>query len=220
MSNAVKSVLENAPNDLVRACLLASFSKESGAWLHALPISSSGLRMDDNTITVAVGLYLGSTLCHPHSCQHSGAKVNHLFTDSFSCKKSKGCHYRHIAVNDILYRTLASAHIPSRLEPSDLNCLDGKRKEGITMIPWKNGKPLVWDTTCMDMFAPSYRCHAQHRSRHDSKQALHKFHSMDPIIESIVPDIAPNWAIAMLDTCFSEEWLLTPGTSYSSQVPL
>ena len=68
-------------------------------------------------------------------------------------------HYRHAAVN-ILYRTLASAHIPSRLEPSDLNRLDGKRPDGVTMIPWKNGRMLVWDVTCPYTFAPSYRCHA------------------------------------------------------------
>ena len=162
VSTAAESLLENAPDDLVRARLLASSSKESGAWLHPLPISSLGLRMDDNTIRVAVDLRLGSTLCRPYSCQHCGAKVEHLATHmySLSCKKSEGRHYRHAAVNDILYRTLASAHIPSRLEPSDLNPSDGKRPDGVTMLPWKNGRPLVWNATCLDTFAPSYRCHA------------------------------------------------------------
>ena len=28
------------------------------------------------------------------------------------------------------------------------------------MISWKNGRPLVWDATCPDTFAPSYHCHA------------------------------------------------------------
>ena len=36
VSVAVESLLENAPDDLARACLLATSSKESGAWLHAL----------------------------------------------------------------------------------------------------------------------------------------------------------------------------------------
>ena len=101
-----ESLLENAPDDMARARLLAVSTKESGAWLHALPISSVGLRMDDNTVRVAVGLRLGSTLCRPHTCQHCGADVNHLATHGLSCKKSEGRHHRHAAINDILYRAL------------------------------------------------------------------------------------------------------------------
>ena len=58
LPNTVESLLENAPGDLAQVRLLAASAKESSAWLHALPISSLGLRMDDNTIRVAVGLRL------------------------------------------------------------------------------------------------------------------------------------------------------------------
>ena len=58
LPNTVESLLENAPDDLAQVRLLAASAKESSAWLHALPISSLGLRMDDNTIRVAVGLRL------------------------------------------------------------------------------------------------------------------------------------------------------------------
>ena len=49
-------LLSNVSDPRSRARLLASRAKESGAWLNVLPISSLGLRMDDNTIRVAIGL--------------------------------------------------------------------------------------------------------------------------------------------------------------------
>ena len=57
----------------------------------------------------------------------------------------------------VLSTTSSTAHIPSRLVPSGLVRKDGKSPDGVTMIPWKNGKPLVWDVTCPDTLAQSYR---------------------------------------------------------------
>ena len=149
-------LLENASDTRSRARLLAASTKEAGAWLSTLPISSLGLRMDDATIRVAIGLRLGSSLCRPHSCAHCGAEVDHLATHGLSCRWSEGRHHRHAALNDIIHRALTSAHIPSRLEPSGIFRSDGKRPDGITVVPWKSGKLLVWDATCPDTYAPSY----------------------------------------------------------------
>ena len=46
-------------------------------------------------------------------------------------------------VKDIIHRSLSSVRIPS----------DGKC---ISLVPWKQGKVLVWDATCPDTFAPSH----------------------------------------------------------------
>ena len=53
-----------------QAQLLAARKQESGAWLHALPMSSLGLRMDNDVILVAMGLRLGvlcAALIHANS---------------------------------------------------------------------------------------------------------------------------------------------------------
>ena len=42
------------------------------------------------------------------------------------------------------------------LEPTGLNCSDGKHPDGITIVPWKSRILLVWDATCSDTYAPSH----------------------------------------------------------------
>ena len=33
---------------------------------------------------------------------------------------------------------------------------DGKRPDGLTLIPWQNGRPIVWDATVVNTLAESY----------------------------------------------------------------
>ena len=174
VSAVADALLDNAPDPTSRARLLAASAGESGVWLNAPPISSLGLRMDNNTIRVAVGLRLGSSLCRPHTCHHCGAVVDHLATHGLSCRWSEGRHHRHAALNDIIHRALSSARVPSRLEPSGLFRSDGKRPDGISLVPWKNGKLLVWDATCPDTFAPSYIAHATSEAGAVAAQAEQK----------------------------------------------
>ena len=101
--------------------------------------------MDDNTIRIAVGLRLGTPLCIPHLCYRVGANVDTLGTHGLSCRISAGRHFHHAMLNDILHRASSSANVPSRLEPTGLDRADGKRPDGITMVPWSNGRLLVWD---------------------------------------------------------------------------
>ena len=73
-----------------------------------------------------------------------------------SCKNQIGRHPRHSQVNDIIKRALLSAEFPSRLEPPGLSRKDGKRPDGMTLFPYKEGKSLVWDFTCIDTLASTY----------------------------------------------------------------
>ena len=79
-----------------------------------------------------------------------------MATHGLNCRWSEGRHHRHTALTDTINRAPSSAKIPARLEPSGLQRSDGKRPDGISVVPWKCGKLLVWDATCPDTFAPSY----------------------------------------------------------------
>ena len=76
VSLTAKGLVESAPDERSHAHLLAACSKESGVWLHALPVSFLGLKMDKITLRIAVGLRLGATLCHLHICHHCGTEVD------------------------------------------------------------------------------------------------------------------------------------------------
>ena len=53
---------------------------------------------------------------------------------------------RHHALNDVVARSFASACL-SVTKLHGLTRSDGKRPDGLTFVPWKEGKPLTWDVT-------------------------------------------------------------------------
>ena len=103
---------------------------------------------------VAVGLRLGTSLCEPHLC-FCGAAVNALGTHGLACKRSAGRIGRHNYLNDIIWRALSRANIPAVKEPQGLVRTDGKRPDGVTQIPWSEGKCASWDVTVTDTLAAS-----------------------------------------------------------------
>jgi len=63
---------------------------------------------------------------------------------------------RHQAINDVIARAISAAGVPVTKEPVGLTRLDGKRPDGLTLIPWQGGKPLTWDVTVVSTLADSY----------------------------------------------------------------
>ena len=53
-------------------------------------------------------------------------------------------------------RGLARAGIPAVKEPHQLTRNDGKRPDGLTMLPWQRGRSATWDVTVVDTLATSY----------------------------------------------------------------
>jgi len=115
-----------------KARLLSVASLHSSHWLHALPLSGCGLRLDDRAIHIAVGLRLGANICEPHQC-HCGASVDARGLHGLSCRGGNGRSARHHNLNDLVWRAMAKADIPALKEPSGLLRTDGKRPDGVTL---------------------------------------------------------------------------------------
>ncbi|XP_073955673.1 uncharacterized protein [Choristoneura fumiferana] len=82
---------------------------------------------NSTTLRLAVSLRLGFPICAPHKCP-CGSVVDRLGHHGLSCAKSA--------------RSLASANVPAVLEPVGIARDDGKRSDGMSLIPWKMGRVL------------------------------------------------------------------------------
>ena len=149
------NLINDATDARRKVRLLAAAAPHSGAWLNALPSSSLGLKLTDEQARISVAVRIGAPLCQPHNCQGCDAPVDRLGTHGLGCRKSAGRHARHSTVNGIIKRSLVSAGVPSVLEPTGVSRSDGKRPDGMTLVPWKRGRALVWDYTCVDTLAAS-----------------------------------------------------------------
>jgi len=122
-----------------RASFLAACTQHSGDWLFALPIASCGLQLDDEAVRVAVGLRLRLDLCSPHECR-CGSMVDARGLHSFVCKKAPGKTIRHHSLNDLIARSFSAAGIPVTKEPTGLSRSDGKRPDGLSLVPWQTAR--------------------------------------------------------------------------------
>ena len=144
------------PNEKMdKARLLANSSEESGAWLQALPSTQLGTHLSNDEFRVAVALRLGSPIMQPHKCV-CGTKVDQFARHGLSCVKASGTLPRHRDFNNLIQRALKSGEVPCLLEPPGCSRPDGKKPDGLSLIPWAKGKSLLWDYTCADTFALSY----------------------------------------------------------------
>lgn len=138
-----------------KARFLANSSAETGAWLQALPSPQLGTHMSNDEFRVSISLRLGLPILQPHKCV-CGTKVDKFTRHGLSCSKAAGTRPRHEASNNLILRALKSAEIPSTREPPGCSGPDGKKPDGLSLVPWARGRSLLWDFTCSDTFAPSY----------------------------------------------------------------
>ncbi len=107
---------------------------KANAWLDVFPNNNLGSQLNDQVFHCVIGLRLGCKLFLEHKCL-CGHMVDSKGTHNLSCTKSSGRLSRHQEINDILKRGLTSVGIPCRLESMDLSRSDGKRVDGVSLIP-------------------------------------------------------------------------------------
>jgi len=153
---AAKFTLLNSYRDNHKKARLAAVSApHSGDRLHAIPISSCGLRLDNEAIRISDSLRLGINLCVPHT-RPCGTEFDARGTHGLSCKRNTSRFTRLHQLNDLILRALCRANIPSVKEPAGHGRSDVKRPDDLRQIPWQHGKCLTWDVTVADTVATSY----------------------------------------------------------------
>ena len=138
-SASVESVISDSCQ---KARFLAAAAPHSGDWLLALPVTACGLRLTDEAVRVAVALRLGCSVCVAPTCR-CGALVDAQGIHGSVCKQAPSKIARHQAINDVIARAITAAGVPVSKEPVGLVRTDGKRPDGLTLIPWQGGKPLT-----------------------------------------------------------------------------
>jgi len=132
---ADKTLVSSSYSDSYHQARFSAVSTpHSSDWLHALPISTFGLRLDIEAVRVAVGLRLGVDLCTPHDCP-CGKMADARDSHGLSCRLAFGKMARHHKINDLILWALCRANVPFVKEPTGLVRVDGRRHDGSTLIP-------------------------------------------------------------------------------------
>lgn len=145
------NLLLNQADQYSRARLLAAHQPGSGAWLSAVPVPFLGTSMDPESLRISIALRVGAPVCEEHQCR-CGKRADSRGYHLLSCRLNAGRFPRHASLNDVVWRALRTAGIPSVLEPVGLDRGDGRRPDGISIFPFRNGKCLCWDATCVNTY--------------------------------------------------------------------
>jgi hypothetical protein len=153
--NKFVNLLSIDTNVITQARLQSNALKHAGVWLNALPSAKIGNLLSDEEMRISACFRLGIQIYEEHICK-CGAVVDKFGAHSFSCKRNNGKMLRHNIVNSIISKSLTSAGLQNKTEPSNLINANNLRPDGITLIPFKRGKSLVWDVTLPHPLAVSH----------------------------------------------------------------
>ena len=149
-----QELTESSPESLLALRLKCLSCAEAGAFLCGPP---SGLhtRLDGPAFECAVRLRQGQPVAAASRCE-CGEELDSFGSHALICRLGCGKHIRHRIINEFVRGAFVSAGWAVVLEPPGLSRSDGKRPDGVTVLPFSNGRALSWDTTCWNPLAPSH----------------------------------------------------------------
>ena len=140
----------NAPIDR-----FVSQAVHSGDWLNVLPMYSCGLRMGNDVTRPAPRLLSELAIASVNPIPAIAVcwrRLRDAWTVVQQERCSAGRQLRHYQLNDIIWRSLSRANIPSTKEPLGLYRTDAKRPDGVTLKSWQAWTSLLWDATSLSGF--------------------------------------------------------------------
>ena len=144
--SAYNQIFDTA-NEKEKARMKSAAHKNSGDWLKTTPNEKLGLSLKDDEFRVATCLRLGLPIVESHECKCE-KNIDALGEHCFACSRNNGKILRHTMLNECISRTLKSIHLPNKTEPTTIGSHLHVRPDGVTLIPFKKGKPLAWDVSC------------------------------------------------------------------------
>ena len=125
-----ETLLQSANTDKDKARLRALSSEHASDWLNCVPLPSMSLKLNRQTLRLAIALRLRSKICRSHKChcinkdteQPNTLDIKGLHGLSCESAGGKGRIARHDRANDLIHRALASANYHCILEPVGLCC--------------------------------------------------------------------------------------------------
>ena len=90
------------------------------------------------------------------------------------CPKLRSRFSRHNSCNRVIKEVFNSVEIPSTLEPIGLLRDDGKRPDGVTLLPWSRGRAVAWDFTCVHRLTASNERYATEEGSTAATEAEHR----------------------------------------------
>mmetsp|Transcript_20730 Transcript_20730/g.50694 ORF Transcript_20730/g.50694 Transcript_20730/m.50694 type:complete len:347 (-) Transcript_20730:55-1095(-) len=128
---------------------------EPGAFLHALPLRSFGLRIHPQEFRTAVGFRLGLPLLPSTSCPACENPQDALGDHSVSCSQWGDRTSRHNLIGRVIGAALAAAgHTPRYEDPRIVPTRD--RPADISTSCWSEGVPTAFDITVVSPTTPSH----------------------------------------------------------------